>query len=180
MLDLETLGSRPGCAILSIGAVAFDPMKKELGPEFYTVVNRASCKKLDLHEDQQTLAWWRRQSPEAREVLSEADSVATSSVLDALAMFQQYMLDFSTKCRVWGCGADFDNAILAHIYAQAGMKLPWKYTNSRCHRTLKNMLPMIKIERSGIHHNALDDAKHQAKHAMELLDHIGGLARKLR
>ena len=33
MCDLETLGRRPGCKLLSIGAVVFGP--KGLGAEFY-------------------------------------------------------------------------------------------------------------------------------------------------
>ena len=40
MVDLETLGKRAGCPILSIGAVFFDPVEKQLGEEFYVVVNR--------------------------------------------------------------------------------------------------------------------------------------------
>ena len=55
-LDLETLGTRPGCAILSIGAIAFNPSTNTLGPMFYEVVNRASCREIGLHEDQGTLA----------------------------------------------------------------------------------------------------------------------------
>ena len=33
MLDLETLGTRPGCVILTLGAVKFDPYSlREPGP----------------------------------------------------------------------------------------------------------------------------------------------------
>jgi DNA polymerase III epsilon subunit-like protein len=37
MIDLETLGRRPGCAILSIGAVEFGPAG--LGRELYIVLD---------------------------------------------------------------------------------------------------------------------------------------------
>ena len=56
MIDLETLGRRAGCAILSIGAVAFD-LKQGLGEEMYVVVNRQSCNAAELHEDLSTLDW---------------------------------------------------------------------------------------------------------------------------
>ncbi len=171
MLDLETLGTRPGCSILSIGAVAFDPATRQLGPTFYTVINRASCRKAGLIEDRSTIAWWARQSEQARAVLSEAESIATPSIMDAAELFAGYLSNFAGSRRIWGCGADFDNAILAHIYAQVGRALPWRYTNNRCYRTLKNLMPAIKpTERKGlVAHNALDDAIHQAQHAMELL-----------
>lgn len=45
MVDLETLGTRPGCKILSIGAVEFgvgpDYNEDGLGAEFYVEVQRA-------------------------------------------------------------------------------------------------------------------------------------------
>jgi len=73
MIDLETLGRRAGCSILSIGAVAFDPKTKELGAEFYVVVNRLSCFKLGLHEDPETVKWWEGQNAEAKKILTEVD-----------------------------------------------------------------------------------------------------------
>jgi DNA polymerase III epsilon subunit-like protein len=169
MLDLETLGTRPGCAILSIGAVAFDPPTMALGPAFYTVVNRQSCRAVGLHENTTTIAWWSRRSEEAREVLTEVDSVAAPTIGDTLEMFATFVRPFSGKCRVWGCGSDFDNAILAHIYAVTGRPLPWRYTNNRCYRTLKNLVKQVPLQRAGTHHNALDDARSQALHAMDML-----------
>ena len=38
MVDLETWGTKPGCAIISIGAVSFGP--DGLGEEFYTALDR--------------------------------------------------------------------------------------------------------------------------------------------
>jgi hypothetical protein len=49
------------------------------------------------------------------------------------------------------------------------MRLPWKYWRNRCYRTLKNLHPEVPIERTGIYHRALDDARSQAVHAMQLL-----------
>ena len=40
------------------------------------------------------------------------------------------------------------------------------------YRTLKNLLPYIEMERVGEHHNALDDAKSQALHAIKLLKEL--------
>lgn len=165
MVDLETLGRRAGCAILSIGAVAFDAQSKRLGPEFYVVVDRAS--QLNLHTDPETLKWWEGQSVEARAVLTDKAAIPLG---DALIKFNQYLSQFSfTKVKVWGNGADFDNAIMASCYGAAGLEVPWSFWNNRCYRTLKSIVAGPKLSRQGTYHNALDDAKTQAQHAIVLL-----------
>ena len=71
-----------------------------------------------------------------------------------------------------GNGADFDLPILAAAYAAVGLSVPWKPYNGRCYRTLKNLAPVVKLARPGTHHNALDDARTQAVHAIKLMRHI--------
>lgn len=168
MVDLETLGTCPGCSILSIGAVAFNPTSGELGSEFYVVVNRENCLAASLYEDPETVAWWENQSAEAKQVLKEAER--GERLEDALNRFTEYLKQFDLgTVRVWGNGSDFDNAILSVCYHHVGLNLPWKFWNNRCYRTIKAMHPTIRLARKGIHHNALDDAKTQAIHANQLL-----------
>lgn len=171
MIDLETLGRRAGCAILSIGAVAFDAKSKELGPELYTVVRLDSCEKAGLHIDPDTIAWWEKQSPEAQKVLKQARATRGNKVLPkALEELDKYLSQFDLKkVKVWGNGSDFDNAILTACYASIEKSPPWEFWNNRCYRTLKSLKPSIKMQRQGTYHNALDDAKSQALHAIELL-----------
>lgn len=176
MLDLETLGTSAGCTILSIGAAQFG--RDGLKGSFYTVINRRSCLNAGLVEDPDTLAWWGRQSPEARKTLGEAGDPAASVPLGN-ALFQ---LDFwlsqvagledieRKTLKVWGNGADFDLPILAEAYRRAGFSVPWAAYNGRCYRTLKNLMPAITLKRSGTHHNALSDAQSQAEHAVRLLN----------
>lgn len=169
MIDLETLGQRPGCSILSIGAVAFDPHAAAIGEEFYCVVNRASCKTAGLFEEQSTLAWWERQNEAARRVITEAETCELD-LAGALAQLSAFIWKFnSTTVRIWGNGADFDNAILAVCYATCGQQMPWKFWNNRCFRTLKSLNPNVEMPRSGTYHNALDDAKTQARAAIQML-----------
>ncbi len=73
---------------------------------------------------------------------------------------------------MWGNGADFDNAILAHCYSRLGRPAPWKFWNSRCYRTLKSFSP-VRGKRIGVHHHALDDAKTQAADAMAIAAALG-------
>ncbi len=167
MLDLETLGLRAGCRVLSIGAVEFS--RDGLGREFYVVLNSDDQDRLFV--DPGTEAWWARQSLSARRVFTDEKQPTPVG----LAEFNAYCasIDSVKYLRMWGNGADFDQPILAAVYAMHApeLKLPWQW-GSRCYRTLKNLRPDVKLERQGTYHNALDDAKTQAEHAILLLNEL--------
>ena len=176
MLDLETLGTKPGCVIISIGATAFDPATKAIGDGFYTVVNQGSCEASGLTTDKRTVGWWMHQSDDAKKVLVESRN-GGMSLTDALDAFSEYLGAFSKNVRIWGCGSDFDNVILSHCYAATGKRLPWQYTSNRCYRTLKALMPAIEMKREGTYHNAYDDSVSQAKHANEILNKLAAFVR---
>jgi hypothetical protein len=167
MLDLETLGVRPGCKVLSIGAAVFGPAG--LGATFYTEMDVNT--QVRLEADQETLEWWIKQPPEARDRLFSNTRVRPT-LAQGTAEFAKWLYTVAPDALVWGNGADFDNAILAAAYNVQGHKQPWGVRNGRCYRTLKALRPDIKLERVGTHHNALDDARSQAEHAVRLMDHL--------
>lgn len=173
MLDLETLGIRPGCVILSVGAVAFDPGTSALGPEFYCVVNRKSCEVKGLTVCPDTLAWWSRQSEESRQVLAEAER-APNGLGGALTQFTAYMQKFPKRdlC-IWSLGADFDLPILSHCYSVIQQPKPWGNFAGRCYRTLRALGNVKSEYHHGVKHNSLDDAKTQAIQAMNIIRKIG-------
>jgi exodeoxyribonuclease VIII len=172
MIDLETLGTHAGCVVLSIGAVAFSKDDDELGSEFYIEISRESCLAANLVVDDDTVTWWSNQSPEARDILSRtgADGKATP-LPHALGSFTQWLSQFDLgKVSVWGNGAAFDQPILEAAYLATGVEAPWKFYNARCYRTLKGLYRDVLLpDRVGVYHNALDDAKTQALHAIQLL-----------
>jgi len=174
MVDLETVGNKPGCGILSIGAVFFDAKAGELGAEHYEVVRLSTCEAVGLVSDQSTLDWWAGQSPEARQVLTQAGKKSGNvEFTKALENFDKFLAPAGRRSvRVWGNGSDFDNAILAVAYGKAGVQQGWEFWNNRCYRTLKGFVPQLKAVRTGTYHNALDDAKTQAVHACQLLKHL--------
>lgn len=178
MLDLETLGTRAGCSILSIGAAEFG--RDGIKSTYYSVINRKTCLEVGLVEDQDTVNWWFLQSLEAQIVLNETASPNSPTIGEALYQFGNMWLgsllpvhDIDRKyLQVWGNGADFDLPILAHAYKVCGQRVPWAPYNGRCYRSLKNFMPNIRIIRDGTHHNALEDAKAQAEHAVRLLNEL--------
>lgn len=169
MIDLETFGTTPGSAIRSIGALLFDPHSDALGPEFYVNVDRASCEKAGLTIDANTEAWWSRQSLAARAALD----VNPQSLGDALMAFSAW---WSTNgcVRPWSHGANFDQPILEACYRAVGMQAPWSFWDSRCTRTLFDIAQADtrKMTTGEVKHNALDDARAQARAAQACFQRI--------
>lgn len=169
MLDLETFGNRPGSVIVSIGAVKMDLARGHVGDGFYRVIDPADAQSFGLTIDAATVAWWLGQSDAARLAISAPGGWVKLPC--ALGGFREFIGD---DCRVWGNGADFDNALLAGAYHACGSPLPWRHWNNRCYRTLKSLFPAVKIERAGTHHNALDDAISQADHLIRIMKAMRG------
>ena len=176
MIDLETLGTTPGSAILSIGAVAFDPRTDRMGHDFHVVINLRSCRALGLREEPGTIDWWSKRTPEARALLEQAEGASGFGLPEALDQFDRFVRAHggAPSVRVWGNGADFDNALLADIYRRLGRPLPWAFWNNRCFRTLKALRTGLEPERQGVHHDALDDARHQAEWALNIFYSMRG------
>jgi hypothetical protein len=163
MIDTETLGTKPGAAILSIGAVMFGPAG--LGETFYAPVLLESCASVGLTIDPATVTWWMRQSGEARAAAFRDDAAPLWQVLgDFFDWF-----DAQRAKHPWCHGATFDAPILEAAFKACGLAAPWQYWNVRDTRTLYD-LAGVKVDRAaGTHHNALDDAINQAKAAAQAM-----------
>lgn len=180
MVDLETRGVVPGCIVVSIGAVVFDPLAGTLGKEFYTVISYEDSKDRFLREEKDCMDnFWAKQSEEARQALYDSEKPDAPTVPQALAHFNQWLSSIGMKSslRVYGNGADFDNPLLRVVYDAGQVEPFYGGYSGRCYRTLKNLdelfgdtLGFHKLDsgrhRTGTHHNALDDAKSQALHLM--------------
>lgn len=169
MLDLETMGSGPNAAIVAIGAVAFDLKAGTIGGSFYRLVDLTTAVQFGGVMDAATVMWWVQQGDAARMAL--AGDTATH-IRSALAEFAHWLpkITGGAEPRIWGNGAAFDNVILASAYRNAGwVSPPWKHWNDRCYRTVKALHPDVKLERTGTHHIAVDDAESQARHLIAML-----------
>ena len=172
MVDLETFGQNSYAAIISIGAVKFDPNvvpgDDDVGYEtFHVYVDPASCVMHGLSMDTSTVMWWLDQSKESQQYQVDAKRV---SLPEALEEFSKWFGKESMP--VWGNGATFDNVILANAYTACGIKRPWEFWHDKCYRTVKGLAPEIKIERLGTHHNAMHDAMSQARHLQHVMQKL--------
>lgn len=162
MLDLETMSTESNAAICSIGAVKFS-LDEGIVDEFYCTVDAADCKKHGLDISTDTVRWWSKQPKEVLEQLRKNNV----PLQDALTTFSKW---YGTKSLpTWGCGAGFDNVIIENAYKAVGMKRPWTPWDDRCYRTMKEVIQIPQKPREGTYHNALDDAKHQTNHLIQIL-----------
>lgn len=167
MIDLETMGTGPGSAILAIGAVAMDFDSLTLGQEFYCAVDLASHVAIGGVIDPDTVLWWLKQSDAAREAVWKHGC----QIQVALSQFADY-LRWQAGDRhphIWGNGATFDNVILHTAYVQAGIALPWDYKGDRCFRTLRALHPEVPDVEPRLAHHALEDAHAQAEQLLNIL-----------
>lgn len=161
MLDLETMGSGSQSAIIAIGAVKFND--DGVNDSFYEKVSLKSSVDAGLEMDPDTVIWWLKQSKEAQEEFTKENITLGEALL-------KFKLWIETDALIWGNGASFDNVILGNAYKAIGESQPWMFWNDMCYRTIKNLNRHIKLEREGTHHNALDDAKSQARHLIQILN----------
>ncbi|EEW1523564.1 3'-5' exoribonuclease domain-containing protein [Escherichia coli] len=165
MIDLETMGKNPDAPIISIGAIFFNPQTGDMGPEF--------SKTIDLETaggviDRDTIKWWLKQSREAQSAIM-TDEIPLD---DALLQLREFIDENSGEffVQVWGNGANFDNTILRRSYERQGIPCPWRYYNDRDVRTIVELGKAIDFDArtaipfEGERHNALDDARYQAKY----------------
>jgi len=166
MIDLETMSTAPNAAIVSIGAVKFslnDDAPNPIVDSFYCTIDAKSCTAVGLQISKATVEWWSKQPRSVMDALRK-DAKPLKEVLVEFSKWYG-----STSLPTWGCGASFDNVIVASAYDAVGLIRPWKYWHDRCYRTMKEVVKLPEDDRQGTYHNALDDAMHQTNHLLKIL-----------
>ena len=160
MIDLETLATSPNSAVLTIGAIRFDPFGNDIDDDqcdkIYLKIDLDSCQDLNLEINDDTIQWWSQQSREAQdEAFSSEGRIHIREAMDKL-----YKFAWGCK-RVWSHGASFDTVICENIFRKLHKAVPWKFWQVRDTRTLFDLgldpkrPPVLK-------HHALEDAWNQA------------------
>ena len=172
MLDIETLGMRSGCVVLSAAFVRFED-------EAMTSLNLAveDQHALGLETDSATLDWWRAQPPDTWRVAT-ADPF---SLVSALSHFSVW-LEWARAGRdmwIWCHGAGFDAPILQEVYRRAGIVCPWSFRDVRDARTLYDLAGVDPRNFNVLPaHVAANDALAQTRAAVEALRRIAELRSK--
>lgn len=153
MLDLETFATSNNAYIISIGAVNFN--KEGIIEAFYVNIHTA-YEEAQFDINPQTVMWWLDQSEAAKTALKKDPQ----KLSNALRLFGEFI---EGTDGVWGNGSTFDNVILRNAYNKLNIKCPWHFRKDKCFRTVANLYPREEIEVTGTQHNALHDAKKQAR-----------------
>ncbi len=180
IIDLETLGTRPGCVILEIGACAIDPRSGEITANFSRRLDEVFTRQDEAltMDANNTINWWH--GPETvktyytlvRRGLPGMFPRTPRDPHCPLCEFAAWFSEVTSKhdpkeVRIWANGPSFDIAILQSAYDRYEVQRPWICWQERCVRTALEMANYERgiigwIER-GPRHRALNDARHEAR-----------------
>ena len=175
MVDIETLSTAVNAVVLSIGAVEFDPMSGKIEREFYHKLDLSEQE--NRHIDANTVQWWFKQcqeNPVNFELMTkhnrEKDGVEfvlykLGEFINGGTAYAQVRAGGYEKLSIYACDPDFDMAILNDLYKDNGLPSPWRYSELRSVRTIRELIKIagMEIPHQEANHNALDDCIRQAK-----------------
>jgi len=177
LVDLETLGTTTGSAILSIGATAFT-FEEGIHDTFYRVIDLHDSQQTGFTIDADTLLWWNEQSAKARHAVFQSEN--PTPVTKALTDFRLWYAGRDV-CTIWGNSPAFDLSILEAAFRRFHFAVPWKYFQERCHRTALDFYARAGLDTKALRDEALrklilsldeDPIKHHALHDALLETHI--------
>lgn len=164
MVDIETLGLDPGDIVLSIGAVMFN--RDGIIHEFYENIDIQSSQNAGLEINARTLEWWLQQDEEAQDCLTGGVPLR-----EALELFKGWY-EMHEPDEVWANSPAMDCTLLEAAFEAVDMTEPWEYDEERDQRTIESLVDTEPEVEVGTKHNALDDAKRQAKIVSQLLSEV--------
>ena len=169
MLDIETLGTRPGCVILTLGAVKFNPFSLDApGPGLYVRpdVDEQIAKGREVQED--TMLWWMEQAEDVRE-----EALGEDGRISVEEMYRQLNRFLVGSNNIWCQGPAFDMVIIENLYRQYGWPTPWQFWQIRDSRTLFGVHGDPRVKGKVGLHNALEDCVSQATAVQQVYNKLG-------
>lgn len=169
MIDIETLSTAKNAVVLSIGAVLFDPKSGKILDEFYKELRLSD--QANRKVDVSTVQWWIgqvAQHPERASLFLQELYDNKCTARNALLLLRDFIGSHRVADHdlcVWACDPDFDLDILATLYAEYGLNVPWKYYEPKSVRTVRMLgkeLGLPKLDDTKTH-NALEDCIRQVK-----------------
>lgn len=169
MLDLETLGTKPGCPVIQMAVVHVPEMDiDEPIPEgfeaYYTNINPTAGRYANTEPD--TVGFWINELQKGHNPFSHVDTVPERQVHEALV---DWLVDH--KADVWMArGITFDFPILAAMFEHHDQPVPWGFWELNCTRSYKTIARMLGLDwpDPNMKHNALGDAMNESINVLRL------------
>lgn len=168
-LDLETLGTDPGDAILSIGMVEFNSTTGQQGEEFFCSFDETEWLKAGYTARESTRAWWADPKQDAARAFLSVDQLGMQRGLTAAL---EWIKTRELSGGLWSRGYMDETMLKLAIRRELGIEDPWHYRAASDARTMLRVIERFddmgffgegSIPFVGVPHHALDDAKHEAK-----------------
>lgn len=138
--DIETLGKKQGCVIVSAAFLVFDFNEEKTFEQYvedalYIKFSVKEQKALGRHIDPETLEWWKKQDDVVRAELmpSGRDVTLAEGSKQIVEYLEKHGIHKANAKRTWRfCrGQDFDIPIMSEAMESVGFQLPGAYWNSR-------------------------------------------------
>lgn len=175
VIDLETLGKRDDAVVLSIG-LSMVTFNRDIGGfkvdgTAYFDLTGTVFEQLRMGRtiDQDTVAWWSDPARDKAATALKPSVTSLGSHGDVLAS-ELNTNSHGMPIMLWGYGSGFDCNKIETLFP----KLPIKFWNHRCLRTLSDALGLKIIRVGSIHHHAGDDANDQAHAVADALQTLYG------
>ena len=180
MVDIETLGTSPGCAIVEIGMVCAEWTHYK-GEWRWTSWSVPVALHADSQVDPITLQWWHADAGRTLHLNGLLNSDKRMHEEDAVKQLCKYLrgwvYESGKAVRLWSKG-NFDFPILAHaITKHYPGEVPWAYWEVLDLRTMLAVAGTLGIQlpdrsEDCIVHSALGDARHQMSQLLTIIDHM--------
>lgn len=179
MTDVETLGTEPGAAIISIGICAFNQDQKVIDSAGWAI----RCEDWHGNVDPKTVKWWMKQNEAAQEYSFNG----TFTSLQAAILLKEFMAKYPDS-ELWANDPDFDVVLLKmwwkrveahHNYTLGNFPGgPLRHRLPRSYRTIVAEAKRLGISTdqvfnpASVAHNPVDDACNQARVVVHIRNHI--------
>ena len=155
IVDIETLGTEPGCPILEIAAAVL----------YNKGVEKAFHARIDLDSNiahgqtklsKDTLVWWMNKREQLLSLLNNGRPFDV-----ALKEFSQWLTDISWDSGLyfWAKSPQFDYGILEDAFKKLDLRVFWNYRSIRDIRTIDN--PLFITHDLKNNHNAVKDVENE-------------------
>lgn len=159
MFDIETMDLLPSAALTQVGVIAFqrEGQSHKIISKLLLTVSPDHWGDNGRTFSGSTVAWWMGQSDKARESITNG-LLTQRAVVETFHTFVLKYLD-KKEGLVWSKG-NLDILVMEDLFRVYNLQCPWLYSQVRDLRTLL-WLSAPKLERTGVEHDAFEDARFQ-------------------
>lgn len=174
MLDIETLGTKPGCVVLQVAMVSFNQERVISTSHRLWNIDVGDQLMAGLEIDPDTVAWWRKQDQTAQLIVL-SPTASRFRLREAREKIKAVLeLELANeRFKLWANPDWFDLPLLATIYQCAGEDYPWPRRQTADARTLLCAAGITTRTRSDVKHYALSDAIAQAWDVIVAAEKLG-------